>query len=88
MMCIPKCFVALLPYLRVRCGEHEQHAKQHDMSCDAAGLHVMDLYRGFSTHKRAFHVEEVDIMRSYVHYGPEEHSVGDLAMEPLALVQR
>ena len=58
------------------------------MAGDTASLHVMDLHSGFGSHERALHVEEVHIVRSDVHNGPEEHGVGDLAVEPLALVQR
>lgn len=85
---VPERFVALLPYLRVRRGEHEQHAKQHDMARNTTGLHVMNLHSGFSSHQRTLDVEEVHVVRCYVNNSPEEHGVSDLAMEPLAFVQR
>ena len=44
MVSVPKCFVGLLPYLRMSCGEHKQHAEEHDVACDAASLSVMNLY--------------------------------------------
>jgi hypothetical protein len=88
MVRVPESLVALLPDLGVRGREHEQHAQKHDVAGDTAGLHVVNLHSGFSSNERAFHVEEVDIVRGDVHDGPEKHGVGNLAMEPLALVQR
>lgn len=88
MVRVPERFVALLSNLRMRGGEHEQHAEQHDMACDTTGLHVMNLHGGFSSHQGTLHVEEVNVMCCYVNNSPEEHGVSDLAMEPLAFVQR
>ena len=87
-MRVPESLVALLSDLRVRGGEHEQHAQEHDMSSNATSLHVVDLHGGFGSHERAFHVVKVDIVRGNMHDGPEEHGVGDLAVKPLTLVQR
>jgi len=85
---IPERFVALLPYLRVCCGEHEQHAQHHNMPRDTTGLHVMDLNCGFSTYERTLDVEEIDVMCCYMHYRPEEHGIGHLTVKPFAFVQR
>ena len=88
VVCVPESLIALLSDLCMRSGEHEEHTQEHDMAGDAASLHVVNLHSGFGSHERAFDVEEVDIVRGDVHDSPEQHGVGDLAVEPLALVQR
>lgn len=58
------------------------------MACDATSLHVVNLHRGFSSYQRTLNIEEVDVVGCHMDNGPEEHGVCDLAMEPLAFVQR
>ena len=70
----------------MRCGEHEQHAQQHDMSSNAASLGVVYLHRRLLAHLRALHIEEVDIVRADVHDRPQQQPVRDLSMKPLVLI--
>ena len=58
MVSVPKCFVGLLPYLRMSCGEHEQHAEEHDVACNAAGLSVMNLYCSSRSDLISLHIKE------------------------------
>lgn len=44
MVSVPESLVALLADLGVGSRIHEQHAQQHDMSGDPAGLCVVDLH--------------------------------------------
>ena len=88
VMRVPKRLIALLSDLGVRRRVHEQHAEQHDVSGDAAGLGIVDLHGGLAADLRALDVEEVDVVRGHVHDGPGQEGVRDLAVEPLALVQR
>jgi len=88
MMHVPKRLVTLLPDLVVCSGVHEEHAEEHDMSCNASGLLVVDLHRGLSAELVAFHVEEVDVVAACMNNRPKEQAVSDLPMEPLALIQR
>lgn len=87
MMCIPECLKALLADLRMRRGIYHQHAKQHDMSSDAASLVIVDLNGGLFSHLTSLHVEKVDIMGSSVHNRPKKQAICDLPMKPLALVE-
>ena len=58
MMGVPKCLKGLLPYPIVGSGVHHQHTEQHDMSCNAANLSVMDLYGSYGPDLRPFDIEE------------------------------
>ena len=88
MMRIPKRLVTLLSYLRMRRGEYEQHAQQHDMPSDAASLRVMYLHRRLGSDHGSLHVEEVDVMCRRVYDSPDEQTVCALSVKPLALIQR
>ena len=87
MMGVPEGFEGLLPDLVVCRGVHEEHAEEHDVTCDATGLGVVDLYGSFRADLGAFNVEEVDVVRKYVDTGKGEEGVGTLSVEPLGLVQ-
>jgi hypothetical protein len=50
--------VRLLADLRVRGRVHEEHAQQHDVAGDAAGLGVVDLDRGLGADLRALDIVE------------------------------
>jgi hypothetical protein len=45
MMGIPEGLKTLIAYLVVSSCVHQEHHKQHEMACNAAGLRVMDLKR-------------------------------------------
>lgn len=86
MVSIPKCLERLLPYLCVSSGEHEQHAKKHDMARNAARLGIMNLYCCSRSELISFYVEEtmnisgalfrqsseysLDVMCTYMDDGP------------------
>lgn len=55
---IPEGFVGLLPYANMRCGEHHQHAKEHDVSSDSTSFCIMNLHRRFRAHLIPLNVEE------------------------------
>ncbi len=57
-MGVPEGLERLLPDAMVRRGVHEEHAKEHDVACDAAGLSIVDLDRGDRTDLRLLNVEE------------------------------
>lgn len=84
---VPKRLVALLSYLGVRCGVHQHHAQQHNMSSDPSGLSIVDLYCRLFPNLRALHVEEVHVMCGRVNDCPEEHAISYLSMEPLTFIQ-
>ena len=86
VMRVPERLEGLFSNLRMRSCVHEEHAQQHDVSGDTAGLGVVNLHTRLRSHLRALDVEEVDIMRSGMYDCPEKHCVCDLPMEPLRLV--
>jgi len=55
---VPECFVGLLANLGVRGRDHEEHAEEHDVAGDAAGLRVENLYGGKRAKEGALDVEE------------------------------
>ena len=55
---VPEGLERLLPDLGVRRCVHQQHAQQHDVARDAAGLRVVDVQRGFRADLSALDVEE------------------------------
>lgn len=64
VMSVPESLEALLADLCVRGGEHQQHAEQHDMSGNTAGVGIMDLQGVQRPHLRLFHVEEAADIQS------------------------
>ncbi|KAB8446195.1 hypothetical protein FH972_025177 [Carpinus fangiana] len=87
VMGVPKGLIGLLADLGVGGGEHEEHAEEHDMAGDAAGLGVVDLDCSFAADLVALDVEEIHIVRGDMHRGPEEDGVGNLPMEELRLIE-
>jgi hypothetical protein len=85
-MGVPEGLKALLSDLGVSGRVHEEHTKQHDMSCYPASLCVVDLDGGKWAELDTLHVEEVDIVCRDVYNGPEKQAVRDLAMEPDILI--
>jgi hypothetical protein len=57
------------------------------MAGDTTGFGVVDLDGSDFPNLRALDVEEVHVMCRDVYYGPNEHRVGNLSVEPLRLVQ-
>ena len=103
MVSVPKRFVGLLPYLRVGRGEHEQHAEEHDVASNAAGLSVVNLYRCSGPDLISLDIKEatnvsgapltkpdhlLHIMRTDVDNSPDQQRVCYLSMKPLILIQR
>lgn len=72
VMRVPKCLIALLPNLCMSRRVHEQHAQQHDMPSNATSLRIVNLHGRFRSDHRALDIEEVDVVRSGVHNGPEK----------------
>jgi hypothetical protein len=82
---------------------HQQHAKKHYVTGNAARLSVVDLDRRLLADLAQLDIEEtadmleilrpsrmqyvLDIMRSHMDDGIEQNRVSDLSMEPLRLVQ-
>ncbi len=58
VMSVPERFVGLLPDLRMRGGEHQQHAEEHHMPGDAPGVGVVDLHGRRRPELISFHIEE------------------------------
>ena len=58
---VPERFEGLLPDLGVRGGVHEEHAEEHDVAGDAAGLGVVDFDGGDGADLGLFDVEEAGI---------------------------
>jgi hypothetical protein len=101
---VPKGLEGLLSDPVVRSGVDQQHAEQHDMSCNATSLGVMDLEcdlwadlgtldvekAAFISTKQAgrIGIDLLDIMRRDVENGEEQHSVGDLSVEPHGFIER
>jgi len=57
------------------------------MSSNSACFGVVDLECYLGSHLCSFNVKEVDVMRCDVKDGEKQHSVSDLSMEPLGLVE-
>ena len=55
---VPEGFVRLLSDLGVGGGVHQEHAKEHDVTCDAAGLRVVDLDCGQGSYLGPLNVEK------------------------------
>jgi len=84
---IPEGLERLLADLGVGGGIHEEHAQEHDVAGDTAGVHVMDLYSERRAELGPFDIVEVDVVTGGVDDGKEQHGIGDLAMEPDVLVE-
>lgn len=69
-------------------GVHQQHAKKHNVSRDTTSLCVVNLKSDLGSHLHTLDVEEIDIMRYHVEDGEEQHSIGDLSVEPHGFIQR
>lgn len=85
-------------------GVHQQHAKKHNVSRDTTSLCVVNLKSDLGSHLHTLDVEEttlvsldvwitagrysLDIMRYHVEDGEEQHSIGDLSVEPHGFIQR
>lgn len=85
-------------------GVDQKHAEKHDVSSDSTCLGVVDLKRDLRSYLYSFHIEEamhssdldernllvnlLDVMRCCVKDGEKQHSVSDLSMEPLRLIER
>lgn len=87
MVRIPKGLKGLLANLCMCSCVHENHAKEHDMSCYATSLGVMDLECGFRANLCLFDVEEIHVMGGDVNDSVDKHRVCDLAMKPLRFVE-
>ena len=101
MVGVPKCFVGLLSYLRMSCGEHEQHAEEHYVACDPAGLSIMNLYCCSRSDLISLDIEEatnisgaqltgpdhlLHIMRTDVDNSPDQQRVCYLPMKKLIFI--
>lgn len=71
MVRVPEGLKTLGADLGVRGRVHEQHAQDHDVPGDAAGLGVVDLDGGFGTDLTLLHIEKVDVVAGGVDDGPE-----------------
>ena len=58
MVGVPKRLIGLLSYLGMSSCEHQEHAKEHHMTCDATRLRIMDLYCGSGSDLTSLYVEE------------------------------
>jgi len=58
------------------------------MSSDTTGLRVVDLKGNLRSDLDSLNVEEVDVMSARMQDREEQHSIGDLSVEPLRLVKR
>lgn len=88
MVGVPEGFERLLSDAGVSGGVHQQHAEEHDVSSDTAGLGVVDIKCAKGADLRLFNVVKVDIMGRDVDDGPEKQLVSNLAMKPNGLVER
>lgn len=71
----------------MRGGEHEKHAKEHDVAGYASGLGVVDIQSGFRSQLSFLHIEEVDIVSAHMDASEYQNGVGTLSVEPLSLVE-
>lgn len=84
-------------------GEGKTYDEEHDMTSEGSGLSVHDSRRRLLANLSQLDVDHVDIcgissclsclesrltMSGSVNDGPEEHTIGDLSMEPDVLVER
>jgi hypothetical protein len=72
----------------MRGREHHHHAEQHHMSSDPSRLLVMYLYCCLFPNLRSLDVEEVHVVRSSVHNGPQQDAICNLPVEPLTFIKR
>lgn len=82
MVSVPEGLKGLLSNPVVGRGIDQQHAKQHDVSSDAASFCVVDLESDLRSDLALLDVEEVDIMASCMNNSEDKHGIRDLSMEP------
>ena len=58
MVGIPERLVGLLPYLGMSGRKHEEHAEEHDMTCDTARLSVVYLNCRLLSDLTPFNIEK------------------------------
>ena len=58
MVGVPKCLIGLFANAGVGSSVHHEHAKKHDMACDAACLGIVYLYCCLRSYLISLHVEE------------------------------
>lgn len=79
-------------------GIHEEHAKQHDVACNATSLGVVDLNGSLRSNLCFFDIEEaikisqvsiesigqdlLDVMGRYMDDGIDKHRIRHLSMKP------
>lgn len=61
-MRVPEGLERLLSDPMVCSSVYQKHAKQHDMSSDAASLGIVDFKRNFRTYLHALNIEEAEIV--------------------------
>ena len=104
VMCVPKRLERLLSDPVMSCGIDQEHTQQHDVSCDATSLCVVNLKSDLGSDLHTFNVEKatfvslclamstvcdlLDVMRCYVEDSEEEHGVSHLSMKPLRFIKR
>jgi len=86
VMSVPEGFKALGTDLVMGGRVHEEHDQEHEVTSDGSRLGVVDLKCDLLANLGSLDIDEVDIMSSGVHHGPESHGVGDLTMEPDVLI--
>lgn len=63
MVGVPEGFEGLLADTVVSCCVHEEHTQEHDVTCDAAGLGVVNFESRLGPDLVLFDIEKVDIVR-------------------------
>ena len=63
VMRVPERLEGLLPDLRMRGRIHEEHAQEHDVAGDAAGLRIVDLESDLWPNLGFLDVEEAGLWR-------------------------
>jgi hypothetical protein len=103
MVGVPEGFEGLLSDPVVSGRIHQKHEQKHHVSSNSTCFGVVDLECYLGSHLRSFNVEEaviwlawdgrvlllniLDVMRCDVKDGEKQHSVSDLSVEPLGLVE-
>ena len=54
------------------CCIHQKHTQQHDVTCDASGLRVMNFNSCLWSDLVPFNIEEIHVMCAYMYAGEEE----------------
>lgn len=86
-MGVPECFVGLLTHLVVGCRIHQQHAEEHNVTCYATCLGVVDIEGCLWTKLVLLDIVEVDVVSEYMDRCEYQQRVGHLSVEPLRLVE-